>query len=153
MFIVYTVFCETFLSGTDATVGQIFLMIAMVFVVLIFLMIFAWYLLKLFFRNEPKLRVMGLFGCTQKTVALGVPLINAIYQNDPLIGLYTLPLLVWHPMQLFVGSYLSPHLEAFVQRETERLKAEQAAQDGEVPAASHQLSRRLSSMLGNVRFG
>ena len=52
---------------------------------------------------------------------MGVPLINAIYANDPLVGLYTLPLLIWHPMQLLVGSFLAPRLAKFVQREHERL--------------------------------
>merc|ERR1712238_86116 len=76
--------------------------------------ILAWYLLKLLFGNEPTLRVMGLFGCTHKTVAMGIPLINAIYDGNPAIALYTLPLLIWHPMQLVVGTFLSPRLLAWV---------------------------------------
>lgn len=55
------------------------------------------------------------------SVALGVPLINAIYETDPNLGSYTLPLLIWHPMQLVIGSFLAPRLLAFVQREKERL--------------------------------
>ncbi len=104
-------------------------MIAMVFLILILLMALAWYSLKLLFRDKPKLRVMGLFGCTQKTVAVGVPLIQALYQHDPLIGVYTLPILVWHPMQLFIGSWLAPYLASFVARETQRLEAEQTGQE------------------------
>jgi sodium/bile acid cotransporter 7 len=52
---------------------------------------------------------------------MGVPLINAIYENNPLVGLYTLPLLIWHPMQLVVGSFLAPKLNQWVQEEKERL--------------------------------
>ena len=52
---------------------------------------------------------------------MGVPLINAIYENNSLIGLYTLPLLIWHPMQLVIGSYLAPKLLAFVRNEHDRL--------------------------------
>jgi len=130
VFIVYTTFSQTFYSGQKgASVGEIFIMIAMVFVILVLLMVFAWYTLKLLFHDEPKLRVMGLFGCTQKTVAVGVPLIKALYQNDPMIGLYTLPILMWHPMQLFIGTWLAPYLAAFVARETERLKREQTCAD------------------------
>ncbi len=54
-------------------------------------------------------------------VAMGVPLINAIYENDPLVGLYTLPLLIWYPMQLVVGSFLAPKLLLWVKAEKERL--------------------------------
>ena len=84
-------------------------------------MAIAWYMLKLLFPDQPKLRVMGLYGCTHKTVAMGVPLINAIYENNPAVGLYTLPLLIWHPMQLVMGTFLSPRLAAFVENEEERL--------------------------------
>jgi solute carrier family 10 (sodium/bile acid cotransporter), member 7 len=81
----------------------------------------AWFSLKLLFRNEPKLRVMGLFGCTQKTVALGIPLIVAIFGKSDNVGMYTLPILIWHPMQLVVGATLAPRLRKFVASETERL--------------------------------
>ena len=82
-------------------------------------MIIAWFGLKLCFPKQPELRVMGLFGCTHKTVAMGVPLIGAMYENNPNVGLYTLPLLIWHPMQLVLGSALVPKLKAFVEREVE----------------------------------
>ncbi len=65
--------------------------------------------------------VMGLFGCTHKSVALGIPLINAIYEENPLVGFYTLPLLIWHPMQLIIGTFLAPRLSDFVDKEEERL--------------------------------
>ena len=53
---------------------------------------------------------------------MGVPLINAMYEENPLIGYYTLPLLIWHPMQLVIGSALAPKLSEFVAREEERLQ-------------------------------
>jgi sodium/bile acid cotransporter 7 len=81
----------------------------------------AWYLLRIFFEDEPELRVMGVFGSINKTVALGVPLIDSIYGTDPNAGLYTLPLLIWFPMQLVVGSSYVPRLTAFVSSERERL--------------------------------
>lgn len=121
VFIVYTVFCRTFEEDSQAEVSDIFIMIAFQFVFLCFFMCVAWFLLGLFFHDSPELRVMGLFGCTHKTVAMGVPLINAIYENSPYVGQYTLPLLVWHPMQLVIGSFLVPRLLAFVKREHARL--------------------------------
>lgn len=121
VFIVYTVFCKTFSRDIDTTAGDAFIMVAYVFVLLVSLMVLAWFGLKLFFPNQPKLRVMGLFGCTHKSVAMGIPLINAIYEDNPLVGFYTLPLLVWHPMQLVIGSFLAPRLCRFVKAEEERL--------------------------------
>jgi sodium/bile acid cotransporter 7 len=121
VFIVYTVFCKTFSEERDTSAWDAFIMIAFVFVLLTSMMGLAWFSLKLFFPNDPKLRVMGLFGCTHKSVAMGIPLINAIYEDDINVGFYTLPLLVWHPMQLIIGSFLAPRLSAFVKSEEERL--------------------------------
>jgi sodium/bile acid cotransporter 7 len=123
VFIVYTVFCQMFANDdAGATIGDVLLMVFFQFTLLVLLMMCAWMGLKIVgFGNKPKLRVMGLFGCCGKTIALGVPLINAIYEGSPDRGIYTLPLLVWHPALLLLGSYLAPRLAAFVEAEDERL--------------------------------
>jgi sodium/bile acid cotransporter 7 len=71
VFIVYTVFCKTFKEGSESNAGDVFLMIGLQFVLLCTVMVLAWIVLRILFRDEPKLRVMGLFGCTHKTVAMG----------------------------------------------------------------------------------
>jgi sodium/bile acid cotransporter 7 len=116
VFIVYTVFCETFLAGSDATAGEVGIMIAMQGGMLVLVMILAWTSLGVLFRNEPKLRATGLFVCTHKTVALGIPLINSMYSDaaPALVGMYTLPLLVWHPMQLLLGTAVAPRVAEWV---------------------------------------
>ena len=121
VFIVYTVFCQTFEEESDSSIGDIFLMIVFVFLFLTTFMAVAWQMLGFLYGDKPKMRVMGLYGCTHKTVAMGVPLINAIYEDNPSVGLYTLPLLIWHPMQLVIGTFLSPRLAAFVESEERRL--------------------------------
>jgi len=78
--------------------------------------IFAWILLLKFFSHDRKLCVMGLFGCSHKTIAMGIPLIHAMYANSPLLATYTLPILIWHPMQLVVGSLLVPRLTAWIEQ-------------------------------------
>ena len=125
IFIVYTVFCETFSDDTGSSVSDIFLMIAFQLLILISVMILAWYMLRTLYRNEPKLRVAGLYCCTHKTVAIGIPLITAIYSDNEAtaskVGIYTLPLLIWHPLQLIIGTVLAPKLAKFVDREELRL--------------------------------
>lgn len=121
VFIAYTVFSRTFFDGTDGTLVDVFVMIFFQFLLISTVMVLAWYLLENLFPDQPKLRVMGLYGCTQKTVAVGVPLITVLYKDDPAVGLYTLPLLIWQPLQLIIGSMLAPRLTAFIKREQERL--------------------------------
>ena len=116
VFIVYTIFCRTFINPDGQVPAKdVFIMIAFIFLSLVILMAGAWYLLRLFFRKEIKLRVMGLYGCTHKTSAMGIPLINAVYEGTPALALYTLPLLIWHPMQLVIGTFLAPRLLAWVE--------------------------------------
>lgn len=189
IFIIYTVFCQTFLDSQTqnitaaaaasmaplnssdhihskskstttatttttmppltATAQEVGLMILFQFLFMVSLMLLAWTLLRRFFPDEPKLRVMGLFGCTHKTISIGVPLIAAIYHdnnntNPGLVGMVTLPLLIWNPMQLLLGSILAPFLRDFVSREQERLgirnnddTEEEGGNDAATAAAIH----------------
>jgi sodium/bile acid cotransporter 7 len=132
IFIVYTVFCKTFEGNTSVGIGHVVLMCLYQFLLMIILMVVAWYSLRFLFHDEPELRVMGLYGCVQKTVALGVPLIASVYSGDPNEGLYTLPILVWHPMQLVLGSMLVPRLKTFIQVERKRLDAIASENDATV---------------------
>jgi solute carrier family 10 (sodium/bile acid cotransporter), member 7 len=84
-------------------------------------MLLGWYSMKTIFKGQPRLVVMGFFGSHHKTVAMGIPLIKAIYGGDPRMGLYILPLLIWHPIQLLVGSALTPKLRQWVEDEEIRI--------------------------------
>jgi SBF-like CPA transporter family (DUF4137) len=123
-----------------------------VFLVLIALMVLAWYALKLAFPDQPKLRVMGLFGGTQKTVAMGLPLISAIYDGNPNVGLYSLPLLCWHPLQLVLGSLIAPRLLAFVEREEAHLGMGLEPREG-TSEADVGLSSAASDTIGAAEEG
>jgi solute carrier family 10 (sodium/bile acid cotransporter), member 7 len=116
------VFCRRFnKGGKNMGFGPVAIIILFIFLNMVFCMALVWYIMKLLFKDKPGLRVMGLFGCTQKTIALGIPLITTIFAKDPNLTLYTLPILIWHPMQLVVGSTLVPRLQKFVASENERL--------------------------------
>lgn len=108
----YTVFCKTFESSDlEYTASQIFLVGVFVLISMLFFMAVSWVMLKYMFKGKPELIIMGFFGCHHKTVAMGLPLIKAIYEEDPKLGMYALPLLIWHPLQLVIGSALAPRLQ------------------------------------------
>jgi solute carrier family 10 (sodium/bile acid cotransporter), member 7 len=73
-------------------------MLGITFLMLLTIFAVSWLALKLIWRDEIGLRVMGFYGCHHKTVAMGLPLINAIYEENPKVGMYVLPLLIWHPL-------------------------------------------------------
>ena len=51
-----------------------------------------------------------------KTLALGVPMINALFggSGGARLAALQLPLLLWHPIQLLVGSIAMPYLRAWI---------------------------------------
>lgn len=57
--------------------------------------------------NRADAIAMSYVGST-KTIALGIPLINIIYANDPQMGLYAAPLLIYHACQLLLGAFTIP---------------------------------------------
>lgn len=137
VFIVYTVFCSTFIPRPNLATSSDFLStrdVVALFIsqvaLIISIMTISWYTLGYLFPNEPKLRVMGYNGCSSKTIAVGVPLVNAMYAttSPELVGLYTLPLLIWHPMQLIIGSFLAPYMANYVDTELARLQRQQQQQ-------------------------
>jgi sodium/bile acid cotransporter 7 len=120
LFIVYTTFCDTFDKGVDVRGSDLAILLIMVPVVYcLFLLgsvaLFKWkwlwsgpgqgcgWMPSLSRRQE----VASWFCSAHKTVAVGIPMINIIYENDPNKGLYTVPLLIWHPTQLLVGTLLT----------------------------------------------
>jgi sodium/bile acid cotransporter 7 len=114
VYVVYATFCKTFMEKSDSTGSQILIMAISQVILLVASMIIAWISLFIFFNRRPKLRVCGLFGCSTKTAALGIPLISAIYEDHPKLGIFTLPLLIWYPAQLIIGTALSSRLSRFV---------------------------------------
>ncbi len=114
VYVVYATFCTTFMTKTDSTGSQICIMAVSQVILLASSMFIAWIALFMLFNRMPKLRVVGFYGCTTKTAALGIPLISAIYEDSPKLGIYTLPLLIWYPSQLVIGTILAPRMSRFV---------------------------------------
>lgn len=129
VYVVYATFCATFMDESDSTGAQIVVMAISQVILLASTMIIAWILLFIFFNRQPQLRVCGLFGCSTKTAALGIPLISAIYEDHPKLGIYTLPLLIWYPTQLIIGTVLSTRLSRFVDYKVAKHEAERQSNE------------------------
>jgi predicted Na+-dependent transporter len=61
-----------------------------------------------------------------KTVALGIPIIQAVYEDNPAAGLLSLPLIIYHAEQILFGSLLTAPLKRWLARRAAR-RAERAA--------------------------
>jgi solute carrier family 10 (sodium/bile acid cotransporter), member 7 len=134
VFIVYTVFCKRFSKNSTSAIGDVLLVVVFIFMCMITLIVVAFTLLRALFGNYPELVVCGVYTCHQKTIALGVPLITSMYSGHPNLSLYTLPILIWHPMQLVVGSLIAPKLSQYIDRERQRIDGEKNPKEEEVDA-------------------
>jgi sodium/bile acid cotransporter 7 len=57
---------------------------------------------------------------TQKTVALGLPLVRIVFAGDPDLGALILPLLAYHLLQLMVASAAAPWWRRWNREEPEQ---------------------------------
>ncbi|ORY96621.1 SBF-like CPA transporter family-domain-containing protein [Syncephalastrum racemosum] len=74
-----------------------------------------------------------------KTVSMGIPLINVMYssQSYGAVGILSLPLLMYHIIQLFIGNFQVPFLKRWVGRdEEERGQDQELAETQHVPLTS-----------------
>jgi sodium/bile acid cotransporter 7 len=107
----YVVFCDTFLSSgirESAISDLIELAVVMGALYLFFMMLASMGSKVLNFSSEEKKAI--LFTAPQKTLALGLPIIIALNESNacPVLNgngvLYTLPLLLYHHIQLLISS-------------------------------------------------
>ena len=54
-----------------------------------------------------------MFCAAHKTIAFGMPLLKTIFDGAPSLALLCAPLLIYHPMQLVIGSALVPALQRY----------------------------------------
>jgi sodium/bile acid cotransporter 7 len=58
-------------------------------------------------RFERKDEVAAVFCGTKKTLAAGVPMAKVIFGADPNLGMLLLPIMLYHPIQIFYCAILA----------------------------------------------
>jgi sodium/bile acid cotransporter 7 len=99
--IVYRTFAQSFASteslASASDTASVF------FIELAFISLFIpgiWLLTCSPVMFTDKDRVAALYSAPQKTIALGIPLINEMFSGRPNVGVLVLPLLMYHPLQV-----------------------------------------------------
>jgi sodium/bile acid cotransporter 7 len=65
--------------------------------------------------------VAATFCSGHKTLAFGLPLINMIFEGSPNLTSYCAPIMLTHPLQLVIGSLMSPYFTKFTTEEKDRM--------------------------------
>eukprot|EP00602_Paraphysomonas_sp_CaronLab_P009216 CAMPEP_0185034548 /NCGR_PEP_ID=MMETSP1103-20130426/24531_1 /TAXON_ID=36769 /ORGANISM="Paraphysomonas bandaiensis, Strain Caron Lab Isolate" /LENGTH=313 /DNA_ID=CAMNT_0027571249 /DNA_START=165 /DNA_END=1103 /DNA_ORIENTATION=+ len=115
--IAFTTFSTAFSAGFSVTWGDLFSVTGIVLALQVLFSGIVWRAMSVpCLKLSPRRRVAGLFASTQKTIALGIPLITAVFEGSDNLSYYTIPILIYHPMQLVLGSLLIPHLSDYIKR-------------------------------------
>jgi len=74
------------------------------------------------FGLNRRTQVSAWFCSTQKSMAMGIPLIKIIFEGSPEIGLIQIPLLIYHPTQTIGASFFLSKMNKWVKKDDEEDK-------------------------------
>ncbi|PJC86627.1 bile acid:sodium symporter [Vibrio sp. HA2012] len=106
--IVYNAFCDSVANHiwSDFSLGLLAASIAICCVILLIMVhSIQWGARKV--RFERKDEVAAVFCGTKKTLAAGVPMAKVIFGADPNLGMLLLPIMLYHPIQIFYCAILA----------------------------------------------
>lgn len=117
LYLIYTTFCDMFAESSGVAIPQILGLVALILILYLCFAILSWWVAgSRCFRFQAGDRVAALFASTQKTVALGIPIIQATFGVN--VGLFSIPLLIYQAVQIIVPSIILGRLRNYVRENT-----------------------------------
>ncbi|XP_005386720.1 PREDICTED: sodium/bile acid cotransporter 7 isoform X1 [Chinchilla lanigera] len=116
LMIIYTTFCDTF-SNPHFDLDKFSLILILFIIVSIQL---SFMLLTFIFstRNNsgftPADTVAIIFCSTHKSLTLGIPMLKIVFAGHEHLSLISVPLLIYHPAQILLGSVLVPTIKSWM---------------------------------------
>lgn len=119
VFTVFAAFSESFAGGgwSGFSVGDLISVAGLVAVYLISIGGLVWFSSG-WVGISGGSRIAAFYCGSQKTLAAGVPMAYALFSgtmDDRTLGLLILPLMLFHPVQLLIGSVLVPRFQLYVE--------------------------------------
>jgi sodium/bile acid cotransporter 7 len=111
--IIFHVFSRTFLKPLPISVIDVNFLVICVLLVQILLLIILGTATFFLFKQSPKDVIALMFSGSHKSLTLGMPILMSMY-GEVIPAHIVLPLLVYHPAQIIVGSILAPQMLHFV---------------------------------------
>ncbi|XP_048826382.1 sodium/bile acid cotransporter 7 isoform X1 [Brienomyrus brachyistius] len=116
LIIIYTTFCDTF-SNPNIHLDRLSLLLV---VFIIFSIQLGFMLLAFMFSTRrtsaftPADTVAIIFCATHKSLTLGIPMLNIVFEGFEHLSLISVPLLIYHPAQILLGSILVPTIKSWM---------------------------------------
>ena len=136
LLIAWNAFCNSFSEGLGISLLDVLglgLSLGLVHVV-------SLVALKEFFSSErllgslgitmtPKDAVASAFVASQKTLAMGLPLIKTVFTGSPDLAYFCAPIMLLHPAQLILGSALVPRWQRYIKENHDHGTAKEKEKD------------------------
>ncbi|UJR27294.1 hypothetical protein I4U23_008589 [Adineta vaga] len=103
---IYTTFCQTFKQrgSINLTLTSFLILLITIFSIQMFLIGLLFFVCqKIHIRPSDTIAII--FCGSQKSLTTGMPILQTIFPDNSSI---TIPLLIYHPMQIILGNYLTP---------------------------------------------
>uniref|UniRef100_G3Q413 Sodium/bile acid cotransporter n=1 Tax=Gasterosteus aculeatus aculeatus TaxID=481459 RepID=G3Q413_GASAC len=116
LMIIYTTFCDTF-SNPHIELDPTSLLLV---VLIIFFIQLSFMLLTFAFSTRsgsgfsPADTVAIVFCSTHKSLTLGIPMLKIVFKGYEHLSLISVPLLIYHPAQILLGSVLVPTIRSWM---------------------------------------
>nr|PMH86819.1 bile acid:sodium symporter [Shewanella sp. 10N.286.48.B5] len=106
--IVYNAFCDSVINGIWSEFSAWLLLYCIAICTLVLLLMvhgIKWGAKRCQFNKEDE--IAAVFCGTKKTLAAGVPMAQVIFGSDPALGMILLPIMLYHPIQIFYCALLA----------------------------------------------
>ncbi|XP_061108339.1 sodium/bile acid cotransporter 7 isoform X3 [Conger conger] len=116
LLIIFTTFCDTF-SSPGIQLDHLSLLLV---VLIIFSIQLGFMLLTFLFTTRkrsgftPADTVAVMFCSTHKSLTLGIPMLKIVFEGYEHLSLISVPLLIYHPAQILLGSILLPTIRSWM---------------------------------------
>ncbi|BES94512.1 solute carrier family 10 (sodium bile acid cotransporter family), member 7 [Nesidiocoris tenuis] len=123
LFIIYTTFCDAFLTH-DSPMNALDVLFCVLLVTLLQLaFLFTSFHLAKNMELFTAADIVAITFCsTHKSLTLGIPILRILYSGYSHFSQITLPLLVYHPTQILLGSLLVAPFKKWLYHHTARIK-------------------------------
>ena len=108
LLLVYTSFCDSMKWNvwTSHSIGFVLLGVGGAFVLFVIVLLTTNLACRILELNQPD-RIAAVFCGSKKSLAQGVPMARLMFAGNPAIGVILLPIMIYHPMQLFLCGILA----------------------------------------------
>lgn len=109
LFIVYGSFAESFVSGVFASISTLYLFYIFLGVLILFCSVYfiVFLLSKYVFKFSESDQITALFCGSKKSLTHGSVFGKFLFVNNPNAGLYFLPLMIFHALQIFIVTIIA----------------------------------------------